>query len=505
MNGEAVIIGCGAAGLSAALFLARHNCKSVLVADMPPERSQSGLALGGINAALGEDDSAEKHARDTCSAGCFLADAAAIRGMTDAAPKIVDELECLGAVFRKNYDRTYALRMMGGHSCGRTVHANGGIGRQVMDALSQEFRRHADAGRIQCRFGWRFHRLGWRNAKVCGAWICHMESGESAFIPGPVLMASGGLNGLFGLTTGSVANTGEAAASLFADGVPFSNLEFIQFHPTTLRLRNKCLLISESARSDGGRLFVRKGDKEFYFMEDKYPDHGNLMPRDTVSREEWHWLSSGHQVFLDLRHLPDASRKQLFDTCGTYLHLTGMDPAVQPVPVEPGIHYFMGGIQVDALHHTPVEGLYAAGECACQYHGANRLGGNSLLGAIYGGMTAAREILGHSFPPLRTLVSAPRSDTLPGGLPFQPIMRKAMGVVRDERGLAAALEALDKHKHQGTVIPLCRAMLFSAMARRESRGSHCRSDFPECGEEFRKNSIAVFSNGDIRISWKDVV
>ena len=504
MKGGAVIIGCGAAGLSAALFLARHGGHVTLVADMPPERAQSSLAVGGINAALGDGDSAENHARDTLSAGHFLAGETAVRGMTEAAPSIIRELEASGAVFRKDNDRAYSLRRMGGQSCGRAVHAAGGIGRQVMDALANELRRHEAKGEIECRFGWSFRRLALVGDRVCGAWIRHSASSETAFLPGPVVMACGGLNGVFGFTTGSVANTGEAAASLFADGVPFSNLEFIQFHPTTIRLRGKSLLVSEAARSEGGRLFVLRDGRPFHFLEEKYGPNGSLMPRDVISREEWRWLSAGHQVYLDLRHLNEDSRRRLSGSYDDCIRLAGLDPAGQPIPVEPGIHYFMGGIQVDCRHRSPMEGLYAAGECACQYHGANRLGGNSLLGALYGGIVAAREILGRTME-TPSEPSRPAHSDQPQAKEAerQAIMRKALGVVRDEAGLRAGVLALDRLPRHDEMTLLCRAMLLSALARGESRGSHFRSDCPESRKEFRKNIVTSMKDGEVGMTMEE--
>jgi succinate dehydrogenase / fumarate reductase flavoprotein subunit len=318
-------------------------------------------------------------------------------------------------------------------------------------------------------------------------------------------MACGGLNGFFGNATGSTANTGIAAALLFADGVPFSNLEFIQFHPTTLRLKGKNLLISESARSEGGRLFVLQGGKPYYFMEDKYPELGNLMPRDIVSREECLLIKQGAQVYLDLRGLPEKTYETtLADIVSDCILFAGIDPEKEPIPVEPGIHYFMGGIQVDRFHRSPVKGLYAAGECACQYHGANRLGGNSLLGAIHGGKTAAEAVLCSEF----SIPDGFSEEKPPVPLryfrmePLQAIMRAGMGLERSKAQLENALNAVEKVSVPDEIRLFSRAILLSAWNRTESRGSHFRSDYPECNPAMRKSSVVQFCDGEIRFSWE---
>ena len=506
MNGNAVIIGCGMAGLSAALHLARQNeCTIHLVSDMMSERSQSCLAEGGINAAIGPGDSPELHFEETLETGCGLADADALMAMASAAPDIIRELDEWGVPFVKRANHSVSVRRMGGQTCARTAYTANGIGRQIMDVLIQQARRYEAEGRILCYTNWTFRALAKHDGRVCGAWLGHLDTQEMRFIPGQVIMACGGLNGFFGNATGSTANTGIAAALLFADGVPFSNLEFIQFHPTTLRLKGKNLLISESARSEGGRLFVLQGGKPYYFMEDKYPELGNLMPRDIVSREECLLIKQGAQVYLDLRGLPEKTYETtLADIVSDCILFAGIDPEKEPIPVEPGIHYFMGGIQVDRFHRSPVKGLYAAGECACQYHGANRLGGNSLLGAIHGGKTAAEAVLCSEF----SIPDGFSEEKPPVPLryfrmePLQAIMRAGMGLERSKAQLENALNAVEKVSVPDEIRLFSRAILLSAWNRTESRGSHFRSDYPECNPAMRKSSVVQFCDGEIRFSWE---
>ena len=259
-----------------------------------------------------------------------------------------------------------------------------------MTALIDAVRREESAGTVE-RFPHHKFRTLLLSGNICGG--CTVQdtyTGELLrFVCDAVLIATGGLHGLFGDTTGSLANTGEVTAELFRLGVPMANLEMIQYHPTTVELGEKRMLLSEAARGEGGRLFALRNGKLWYFMEEKYPELGNLMPRDITAREVW-TVSRDYEVVLDMTELPKEVMEHklagLVDDCQTYLH---KDIRKEPIPILPGIHYFMGGIQVDERHRTSMRNLYAAGECCAQYHGANRLGGNSLLGAIYGGQIAA--------------------------------------------------------------------------------------------------------------------
>ena len=566
------IVGAGLAGLSAALTLAKQHQPCRLISVQASERAQSVLAEGGINGALnnmGEGDSILLHEEDTCLAGCQIADEEAVRGLTGHAPAIIQMLADLGVPFNRQ-DGKILQRSFGGQRKKRTAFAKSSTGKMIMHALIDEVRKYEVLGLVERYPHHLFEDLliregnpeylhqeqgsipeylrqeqgGELKEKVCcGLLIRDVYTGEEMRFAGPVLMACGGMNGLFpSRTTGTLINSGNAAARLFARGVRFSNLEMIQYHPTTLAIAGKRLLISEAARGEGGRLFVRRAGDPWYFMEEKYPEFGNLMPRDVVSREMYfvtHESDCEPQVYLDMRGISkEVFQKRLSDLRAELLHYGKPDPEKEPIPVEQGIHYFMGGIDVNVFHQTNLRFLYAAGECCSQYHGANRLGGNSMLGALYGGQVAAETILkeGESSSPyspeavafLRTheesasrpTESAAKDDTSstdPEGSRYEEetpqitakmasLLYESLGIIREEKSMLRALEGLSLLlQEEGLTetdrnrIMLGEAILRSALFRKESRGAHFRSDFPERDESFCGLVTAIKKDGKIEI------
>ena len=582
MDRQIIVIGAGAAGLSAALTLAEKGIKVLLVSEMPSERAQSVMAEGGMNAAVLNDnseDSTQKHAEETIQAGRNLADRQAVEAMTQAAPSIVEKLYSEGMSWTLDEDKQPARRAFGGQKYKRTAFAADSTGKQLIHTLTAQVRRYEAEGIIERKVGWQFVQLLYCQHDINhidGQRIDGQEAGKTAerlacgcvlydamhnvyenVYGTGVIIGSGGLNGLFGNATGSVKNGGYVTASLFADGVPFANGEFIQYHPTTVRLHGKHMLITEAVRGEGGRLFVEKNGKPYYFMEEKYPELGNLMPRDVVSREEWQLMSKGYQIWLDMRGLDDdiyTNRlRHVVESCRTFL---GIDVTKEPIPVQPGIHYFMGGILVDKEHRTEVRGLYAAGECACQYHGANRLGGNSLLGALYGGKVAAASaavdmadmsVMSEQADVFKAEVeqgqtAANQSEIEPGqrsaadsenvsirsysNYPenikkLQSILQDSMGIIRNEDSLQKGLEAIQKlyeavekeKDSQMTILEKkmltdsCRlgeAMILSALHRKESRGAHQRSDYPDERVEYQKTTAARYTKDGIQISFQGI-
>ena len=588
------IVGAGLAGLSAALTLAKQHQPCRLISVQASERAQSVLAEGGINGALnnmGEGDSILLHEEDTCLAGCQIADEEAVRGLTGHAPAIIQMLADLGVPFNRQ-DGKILQRSFGGQRKKRTAFAKSSTGKMIMHALIDEVRKYEVLGLIrryphhlfvdlvirevipeqaQSRNPEHVQQVQSRNSEhvqqvqsrisehleqarrgelkervCCGLLIRDVYTGEETRFTGPVLMACGGMNGLFpSRTTGTLINSGNAAAKLFAKGVRFSNLEMIQYHPTTIAIAGKRLLISEAARGEGGRLFVRRAGEPWYFMEERYPEFGNLMPRDVVSREMYfvtHESDCEPQVYLDMRGISkEIFQKRLSDLRAELLHYGKPDPEKEPIPVEQGIHYFMGGIDVDVFHQTNLRFLYAAGECCSQYHGANRLGGNSMLGALYGGQVAAKTILkeGESSSPYapeavaflhaheesasRPTEYAAKDDTSstdPEGSRYEEetpqitakmasLLYESLGIIREEKSMRRALEGLSLLlQEEGLTetdrnrIMLGEAILRSALFRKESRGAHFRSDFPERDESFCGLVTAIKKDGKIEIDIK---
>ena len=525
------IIGAGLAGLSAAVTLAKAGIGCRLFSRQSSERAQSVMAEGGINAALdtmGEGDTTAEHFSDTMKGGVYLADPNAVRGLTEGAPDIVREFVRLGVPFQMKGE-TLVLRNFGGQKKKRTAYAKSSTGKMLMSALIDECRKYEARGLVMRFPHHDFLSLVTEGGAVTGCAIGDTFTGDRLVFSGPVILSAGGPAGLFsGHTTGTTQNTGDAAAIAFFHGVRFANLEFIQYHPTTVGISGKRMLISEAARGEGGRLFIERNGRPWYFMEEKYPELKNLMPRDVVSREIYAVCRDpecGGQAYLDMTHLSDDTwRGKLSDLREECIHFLGIDPAAEHLPVEPGIHYFMGGIWVDERHRTNIKNLLAAGECACQYHGANRLGGNSLLGAVYGGKTAAETLS-------RDILSAPGYmegfEHAPAGEPtvlsgnerdpaferrLTDILMEGLGIVRSEEGMRLCIERIeallkedgmsDRMKARAS---LGLAMAKSAIMRRESRGSHFRRDCPERDDEnYKKTSTAVCIDGRVITEYLDI-
>ena len=516
--GQINIIGAGLAGLSAALTLAENGIKCSLISAQQSERAQSVLAEGGINAAIdsmGENDTCELHYEETMRGGVMLADPNAVRGLTENAPDTVLRLARLGVPFNRNADGTLTLRSFGGQKKKRTAFAQSSTGKMIMTALTDAVRRYEAAGLVTRYPHHRFIRLLTEGADCTGVRVKDIYTGRLYDFPGTVIMACGGLNGFFPeMTTGTVTNTGTPAAVMFMQGVKFANLEMIQYHPTTIGIPGKRCLISEAARGEGGSLYALRDGRPWYFMRDKYPELGDLMPRDVVSREMFFVQREYGGIFLDMREIPDdVWMNRLSDLQNEVYSYTGYDPAQDPVPVQPGIHYFMGGIYVNERHEATLPGLYAAGECACQYHGANRLGGNSMLGAVYGGQVAAKnaaenprdsgditEYTGDD--PLDCEPSAEHTRTLCG------FLLDGLGIVRCDKEIKAALNMVNGDSCENPAETarkfFAQAMLYSALGRMESRGAHCRSDCPDTLDMFRNTTVSELYDGAVRITYEDI-
>lgn len=530
-----LIIGSGLSGLSCAVSLAEKGIFSTLVSPYPSERSQSVMAAGGINAALGEDDSPEIHAEDTLKSGGDIAGKDAVLGLCSAAPEIVRYLERLGVVFNREASGEVSLRAFGGQSRNRTAYAGASTGKQIMSALIREARKYEAAETIKRLVGRQFHSALINNGKCYGALLYNEKTCKTeAVYADAVVVATGGQNLLFGKTTGSAQCDGYTAAKLYEQGVLLKNLEFIQYHPTTVETPQKRMLISEAARGEGGRLYYTENGNRVYFMEDLYGKRGNLMPRDVVSKSIY---DAPSQVYLDVAFLgKKLIRSRLLEVAEVCRKYAGIDVEKESIPVYPSVHFFMGGLAVDKDHKTSVDRLYAIGECASRYHGANRLGGNSLLSAIYGGIVAAKAIgelqTVDTVPDFeeyiakqteavsRVLDSNSRFSAIYLRNEITKIMNDCLGITRTENklnegiaGIDYYLSISDKLMFDSDVSPyvgysirpmllLARAILTAALERKETRGSHIRNDYPERSAEYARCSVCSYKNGKHHVSFE---
>jgi succinate dehydrogenase flavoprotein subunit len=419
-----VIVGGGLAGLMTAVRAAEMGMGVDLFSIVPVKRSHSVCAQGGINGAVntkGEGDSPDVHFDDTIYGGDFLADQAPVKAMCYAAPAIINLLDRMGVMFNRTPEGLLDFRRFGGTKHHRTAYAGATTGQQLLYALDEQVRRYEVEGLVRKYEYWEFLGLA-RDADGNCRGIVGLDwysMKVEAFPAAAVMLATGGPGIVFGRSTNSVINTGTAASIAHQEGAWYANGEFIQVHPTAIPGADKLRLMSESARGEGGRMWVPRtqGDKRaprsipeserWYFLEEKYPSLGNLVPRDIATREIFQVCLSGYgvdgkrQVYLDLTHIP---RKELDVKLGGILEIyekfVGDDPREVPMKVFPGMHYSMGGLWVDFARDeksgmidesslrnqaTNVPGLYAGGEVDFSIHGANRLGANSLVSCLYAG------------------------------------------------------------------------------------------------------------------------
>ncbi len=447
---RAIVVGGGLAGLTTVMKLCEAGIPVDLFSLVPVKRSHSVCAQGGINASVntkGEGDSPEVHLEETVYGGDFLANQPPVKGMTYAAPGIVYMLDRMGVPFNRTPEGLLDFRRFGGTLFHRTAFSGATTGQQLLYALDEQVRRYEtidvedDRGvvirgekMVRKWELWDFLGLVLDDeGRARGIVAQDLKSMEIEAFPGDaVCLATGGPGIIFGKSTNSVINTGTAAAAAYRQGACYANGEFIQVHPTAIPGADKLRLISESVRGEGGRVWVPKDAKEKrrgrdvpererdYFLESKYPGYGNLVPRDIASRELF--LKCFHEnrgvfnpksgkneleVYLDVTHLPkEVLKKKLAGVLEIYEKFVGEDPYDNPMRIFPAVHYSMGGLWVDfektadgklvvgspRNQATNIEGLYAAGEVDYAYHGANRLGANSLLSCIYGGMIAGPAI-----------------------------------------------------------------------------------------------------------------
>src|SRR5271157_3535748 len=388
-----IVVGGGLAGLAAVIKIAEAGGSVDLFSIVPVKRSHSVCAQGGINAAKnlkGEGDTTDKHFDDTIYGGDFLANQTPVKLMCEAGPAIIDLLDRMGVPFNRTPEGLLDFRRFGGTLYNRTAFAGATTGQQLLYALDEQVRRYESEGKVKKYEGWEFLSAVIDSKGVArGITAIDLRTMElRSFAANAVILATGGNGAIFGKSTNSVVCTGSAQSAVFQQGVYYANGEFIQVHPTCIPGEDKLRLMSESARGEGGRVWVPRtpGDKRaikaipeserFYFLEEWYPKYGNLVPRDVATR-------AIHKVVYE----------QGLDI---YEKFVGVDPHVEPMKIFPGMHYTMGGLWVDFNQMTNVPGIFAAGECEYQYHGANRLGANSLVSCIFGGFRSGPNALNYA-------------------------------------------------------------------------------------------------------------
>jgi succinate dehydrogenase / fumarate reductase, flavoprotein subunit len=552
-KGNIVIVGGGLAGLMAAIKIAETGTKVDLFSVVPVKRSHSVCAQGGINGAVntkGENDSPWEHFDDSVYGGDFLANQPPVKAMCEAAPKIIHMFDRMGVMFNRTPEGLLDFRRFGGTQHHRTAFAGATTGQQLLYALDEQVRSFEVQGLVTKYEGWEFVSAIMDGAGICrGITAQHLRSMEiKAYQADAVIMATGGLGIIFGKSTNSTINTGYAAARLYQQGALYANGEFIQIHPTAIPGDDKNRLMSESARGEGGRVWTYKDGKPWYFLEEKYPAYGNLVPRDIATREIFDvcvnqklGIDGENKVYLDLSHIDS---KQLDIKLGgimeIYEKFMGDNPRKVPMKIFPGVHYSMGGLWVDFDQKTNIPGLFAAGECDYSQHGANRLGANSLLSAVYGGMVAgpkALEYVAGLERPTDTIpstifekqvnadVQKYQSILTMDGTENAYLLHKELGdlmtanvtVVRENKKLKQTYEKLqefnerykrinieDSAKWSNTsvsfvrqlegMINLAHVITIGAYNRNESRGAHYKPEFADRNdEEWLKTTMARYN------------
>jgi succinate dehydrogenase / fumarate reductase flavoprotein subunit len=564
---KTIVVGGGLAGLMAVIKIAEAGIPCQLFSFVPVKRSHSVCAQGGINASVntkGEGDSPQIHFYETVKGGDFLANQPLAKGMCDAAPGIVYLLDRMGVPFNRTPEGLLDFRGFGGTLFSRTAFAGATTGQQLLYALDEQVRRFEAEGLVEKFEYWEFLSIVRDGDGVCRGIVAQdlRTMGIRAFPADAVCLATGGNGVLYGKSTLSMVCTGSAASAVYQQGAIYANGEFIQVHPTAIPGEDKHRLMSESARAEGGRVWVPRDGKPWYFLEEKYPKYKNLVPRDIATREIYYvcrvlklGVDGKDVVYLDLSHIPaETLDRKLGGILEIYEKFVGEDPRKVPMRVFPSVHYSMGGLWIDyeadgngnivagspRNHQTNIPGLFAAGEVDYEYHGANRLGANSLLSCFYGGMLAGPAMVNYTKGLERSCEAvAPsvfeaerkrqeeacnRIFALGGAEnPFLihkelgEIMTENVSVVRYNDKLqatdSAILAFMDRWKridindaakwaNQAVsftrqlwhMLELARVITLGALRRDESRGAHYKPDFPDRNDaQWLKTTLATWT------------
>ena len=583
-----IVVGGGLAGLMATIKLAETGHDVLLFSIVPVKRSHSVCAQGGINAAVnikGEDDSPDIHTFDTIKGGDFLAEQPPVKEMCYAAPGIIYMFDRMGVAFSRTPEGNLDFRRFGGTLHHRTAFAGATTGQQLLYALDEQVRRWEAEGRVKKFEGWEALSVVRDDAGACrGLCAVHLSSLRVQTFPGDaVILASGGPGQIYRQSTHSMVNTGSIISSVFQQGAAYGNPEMIQIHPTAIPGNDKLRLMSESARGEGGRIWAprRKGDnrppkeipeaERWYFLEEKYPRFKNLVPRDVASREIFHaavdlgmGVGGGMMVYLDVTHIDKATlNRKLGGILEIYEKFTGEDPREVPMKIFPAMHYSMGGLWVDyeakgdgflnrqspRNQATSIPGLYAIGECDYQYHGANRLGANSLLSCVFSGQLVAPAVASYArnlaageapsaafegerkrWEDRLTSIGSMRGKENPYALHRELglLMVNDVSIVRDNTRLKAALGRIAEFRERWNqvscvdeshwynhpklfinqlynMLVTAEAITLGALERDESRGAHYKPAFPNRDDsKYMKTTLAHWDGGRVKLSFKDI-